>query len=324
MERRTAFVTYSWDSEEHQQWVLNLTNDLRKNGVDATIDLFLTQTGTVNLNQMMITNIRDRDFVIIVLTKGYAERSDNFKGGVGFETILSLPILIENPNKIIFVIKYDGEFKDAFPFHLNGYYAINFSKEIHYDKSFKELIHKIYNKPLYEMEPLGNVPELSPIRGASPPPPKIDISDIEIPNLNTITDKDKDAFIVNSYKKINQVFNELFNSIKLKNPNFDYNSEVLSNTKNTITLYINGKSVTGVKMWINNNWGQKSINLSYGNNGWGYDNDNSYNESINCRIGEDNTLELRMTMNAIGNREASTPTEIVKQVWKNNLSHHFR
>ncbi|WP_099355502.1 toll/interleukin-1 receptor domain-containing protein [Fredinandcohnia onubensis] len=328
MERKTAFVTYSWDSTEHQQWVLNLTNDLRKNGVDATMDLFQTQSGTVNLNQMMITNIRDRDYVIIVLTEGYAERSDNFKGGVGFETLLSLPILLENPDKIILVMKHKVNFNDAFPFHLKGYYAINFSNELNYAKSLKELIHKIFGAPLYEMEPLGEVPDLKPLGSKSPisnSTPTIDFSDIEIPNLKRITDRDKEVFIVDSYNHINRVFEELFNSIKLTNPNFEYTNERITNTQNHFTLYIDGNRVTGVKMWISDSWGQKSINLSYGSIGWGFENDNSYNESIVSEVGQDKTLNLKMTMNVYGNnRDASTPDEIVKEIWKNNLSHHIR
>lgn len=324
MEYKTAFVTYSWDSEEHQQWVLKLTNDLRKNGVDATFDLFQTQAGTVNLNQMMITNIRDRDYVIIVLTEGYAERSNDFKGGVGFETLLAIPILLENPDKLIFVMKHKGNFTDVFPFHLKGFYAINFSDEQSYEKSLKELMHKIYGAPLYEMEPLGEVPELKPVGIAAPNSPSIDFSDISIPNLKRITDKDKEIFILNSYKEINSGFAELFNSIKLKNPNFDYSFEKISNNKHIFTLFVDGNSVTGLKVWVNDSWGQKTINLSYGSRGWSFENDNSYNESIIPEVGQDKKLILKMTMSGFGNSDASTPVEIVKEIWKNTLSHHIR
>ena len=67
---------------------MDLANALRKNGVEANIDRFLTQTSTVNLNTMMITNMKKNDFVIVVLTETFAEKADDFKGGVGFETIL--------------------------------------------------------------------------------------------------------------------------------------------------------------------------------------------------------------------------------------------
>jgi hypothetical protein len=33
-----AFISYSWSSQEHQRWVLDLATQLRENGVDVTID----------------------------------------------------------------------------------------------------------------------------------------------------------------------------------------------------------------------------------------------------------------------------------------------
>jgi hypothetical protein len=33
-----AFISYSWSSQEHQQWVLDLASQLRESGVDVTID----------------------------------------------------------------------------------------------------------------------------------------------------------------------------------------------------------------------------------------------------------------------------------------------
>ncbi|MCG1012151.1 TIR domain-containing protein [Tepidanaerobacter sp. GT38] len=53
----TVFISYSWDSEEHENWVAFLAAKLRENGVDATIDKFETQSKTVNLNRMMIEKI---------------------------------------------------------------------------------------------------------------------------------------------------------------------------------------------------------------------------------------------------------------------------
>jgi len=57
----TVFISYSWDSEEHENWVVFLAAKLRENGVDATIDKFETQSKTVNLNRMMIEKIKNSD-----------------------------------------------------------------------------------------------------------------------------------------------------------------------------------------------------------------------------------------------------------------------
>ena len=43
-----VFVSYSWDSNEHNEWVSKFVSKLRSNGVDAKYDRLLTQRGTTN------------------------------------------------------------------------------------------------------------------------------------------------------------------------------------------------------------------------------------------------------------------------------------
>jgi hypothetical protein len=326
MEQKTAFISYSWDSEGHKQWVMDLTNLLRRNRVDAKIDRFITQSSTTNLNTMMITNIKNNDFIIVVLTEKFAEKADNLQGGVGFENALSLPILLENPDKLIFILRHQGSFRDAFPFHLKGYHVIDFSDNSKFDVSFQELLHRIYGVPLYEMEPLGAVPQLKP-RSSKDSAAASVFSDIEIPNLRNFTDKEKIEFLKNSFVEINRLFEELFKKIKSANPNFDYSVETLSLTKSIYHLFIDGNSRTGFKMWLedgHSSFGHKSINFKYGTTQWEYASDNSYNESISCEVDSNKQLKLKMLMNMFGNKDADTPEQIVKEIWKNNLSHHIR
>mgnify|MGYP001290363638 FL=1 len=106
MEKKpSAFISYSWDSEEHKEWVVGLVNLLRDNGVDASADFFETQRGTTNLYSMMVENIRDKDYIIIVLTPEYAKKADSLQGGVGFETSMLIPLIQENLQKIIPIIR---------------------------------------------------------------------------------------------------------------------------------------------------------------------------------------------------------------------------
>ncbi|WP_353949026.1 SEFIR domain-containing protein [Sporolactobacillus sp. Y61] len=66
LKRKTAFISYSWDSDEHGKWVWEFANDLRsKAGVIADIDKFHAHDETVNLYEMMINGIRDNDYVMI-------------------------------------------------------------------------------------------------------------------------------------------------------------------------------------------------------------------------------------------------------------------
>ena len=43
MKNPTVFISYSWDNPRHKEWVIALANELRRNGIDATLDEFITQ-----------------------------------------------------------------------------------------------------------------------------------------------------------------------------------------------------------------------------------------------------------------------------------------
>ena len=74
----TAFVSYSWDNEEHKQWVLDFATRLRHEGIDAKLDRWDVSLGDP-LPQFMETAVRTNKFVLIVLTPNYAEKSDRRK-----------------------------------------------------------------------------------------------------------------------------------------------------------------------------------------------------------------------------------------------------
>lgn len=164
-----VFISYSWDSESHQTWVVNLANKLRENGIDANVDVFHFQEETTNFNKMMIKNISESDFIIIVLTEEYKRKVDDWKDGVGFENELLLPILkveIER-NKLIFIMRHRGNYKEVFPFHFKDYYAIDFTEESKYSLKFKELLHRLYGEPLFPKTKLGKKPILNLIETES-------------------------------------------------------------------------------------------------------------------------------------------------------------
>jgi hypothetical protein len=319
---KTAFISYSWDSTAHQEWVIKLANKLRREGIEANVDVFLTQSGTVNLNTMMVTNMRNNDFVIIVLTENYAKKADEFQGGVGFETTLSLPVLRKNPDKFIFILRHQGNFEKAFPFHLDGYYAIDFSNDSQFEVKFRELIHRVRGVPLYKIEPVGMPGVLEP-RDLEDTNSPVDFFDIEIPNLNRITDRDIERFMKESFKQIVQLLNTLFKKIQSVNPNFEFDQDEINNYKTIFKLYVDGVCVNGLKIWFGGVFGSNSINILYGSH-IDINNDSSLNESITYEIDRKNRLKLKLSFNMYGSQDAETPEEIVKRIWENHLVHSIK
>ncbi|MGD6779968.1 toll/interleukin-1 receptor domain-containing protein [Sutcliffiella horikoshii] len=324
---KSAFISYSWDSDIHQEWVINLVNNLRREGVAAKLDVFETQTSTVNLNAMMIKNMRENDYIIIVLTEKYAEKADNLQGGVGYETMLSLQSLKSNPNKFIFLLKHSGNFEKAFPFHLNGYYAIDFSNDENYSVKFEELLHRIQEIPLYEMAPIGKPRTLKPKNQKSNEDISkngiYDFSDLNLKTLKRFTDRDIDVFLKSSYKQIIDVFDSLFTQIQTTNNDFEFDKDEISNYKAIFNLYMQGQYVIGIKIWYGGAFGRNTINFFYGRH---IDsNDNSMSEILTNEIDENNQLKLKMTIMHLSRKnDPLTPQDIVKEIWRNNISHYIK
>ncbi|WP_144594143.1 toll/interleukin-1 receptor domain-containing protein [Priestia flexa] len=330
MNRKQVFISYSWDSKEHQEWVLSLANSLREKGLIAETDIFETQSNSVHLNKMMVDKVRDSDFLIIVLTENYAKKADNFEGGVGFESLLTLPLIMENPDKLILTMRHQGDFNKVFPFHFKGHYALDFSADSQFDSKFQELLHRLYKMPLYYVAPIGEVPELTPKIPSRQTQQSLNnvnevtttssmnFADLDLSIPKIITDKDINIFLKQSFKDIVEGFNLLFKHIQSINPQFDFDREDINTYKTVFILYINGQNVSGIKIWYGNSVGGNMINCSYGR--VISSSDNSMNEMITYDIDEKQNLKLKMTMNIFGHNMASTPEEVVKEIWKNNIS----
>ena len=307
----TAFISYSWDSEEHQYWVLSLGNSLRKKGIDAAVDRFETQTKTVNLYTMMVEKIRDNDYVIIVLTPNYAEKANNLDGGVGFETTQLIPLVQNNLEKIIPIVRCSGDASQAIPTYLTGTHYLDFSNPNDFNEVFEELLHRIYRVDLVEKSPLGERPDLQPRRILHKE--QDEMGGFKVPNLRKVTDADKDRFMRSSFHEIKGRLTTILESTKAANDNFDFHQDDITSRKSIFKMYIDGSQKCAIKIWLGNSFGGStdSINLSHGNSV--SDSDNSVNEIIICEVDKDKELKLKMTL--FGNCTAGEPADIVKEIW---------
>ncbi len=319
----TAFISYSWDSQEHKRWVLSLVSRLFENGVETSIDVFETQTETVNLNNMMIKNIREKDYTIIVLTEEYAKRADNLQGGVGFETNMLIPFIMSNLQKIIPIVRTNGDKSKVVPFYLNGVLYIDFSDDRQFEESFKELLHRIYKVDLIEKPKLGARPDLKPQRiEENVNKTSFEIEDNTlIPNFLGVTDIDKNKFMKESYSYIINGLHSLLEKTKGSNSNFDFEFDIITSKKVIARMYLNGTQKYSFKVWLGSGFGarQETINLSYGH--FVSDSDTSMNEIIMCELDKENKLGLKMTMNFSGSRDVLDSKSITAEIWKNIINY---
>ena len=154
IEEIKVFVTYSWDSEEHNEKVIAFTNFLRDNGFHAEVDKMLIQNETAkDFKVMMHKGMTDYQKVVVVLSEGYKKKAEEFRGGVGTEYSLILKDIESNPNKYI-LISFEGHNDNIAPLFFKSREIIDFSKENEAEK--KKLFAKLLDKKLYEFSEVAN------------------------------------------------------------------------------------------------------------------------------------------------------------------------
>lgn len=156
-----VFFSYSWDSVDHKLWVLNLSADLIKNGVDVLVDEWDLRRYKNDLHYFMESGIREADKVVIVCTPTYALKANERRGGVGVEnTIITGEYYDgEKASKYIpIVLNYSKSHAECLPTYLKTKLAIDFNDENDYSDNLDDLIRRILDVPKYRKPSLGKLP----------------------------------------------------------------------------------------------------------------------------------------------------------------------
>jgi hypothetical protein len=134
-----AFISYSWDDDAHREWVRGLAERLRADGVDVTLDQWAAVPGD-QLPAFMETAIRENEFVVVICTPRYKQRSDNREGGVGYEgDIMSAEVLNQGNHRKFIPVLRQGAWPDASPSWLAGRYYINLTGSPYSERDYEDL-----------------------------------------------------------------------------------------------------------------------------------------------------------------------------------------
>jgi formylglycine-generating enzyme required for sulfatase activity len=160
MEAPRCFISYSWDSEPHREWVRKLATELRSCGVDAVLDQFHCAPGT-DLTMFMERSVRESSFVLLVCTPNFAQKADAGVGGVGYEkAIVTGQIFAGEAQETKFVpLLREGEAKESLPSYLKSRLFIDFREDDFFENRLEELLRHFYSEPLYPPPPLGTKPD---------------------------------------------------------------------------------------------------------------------------------------------------------------------
>ena len=138
-----AFVSYSWDDEPHKAWVLGLAANLRKDGVETILDQWHAVPGD-QLTEFMEREIRENDYVLIVCTPSYRLKSDERRGGVGYEgNIMTAEVLTKGNHRKFIPVLARGTWKEAAPSWLRGKYHVDLSSPEEHERNYPDLVSTI-------------------------------------------------------------------------------------------------------------------------------------------------------------------------------------
>ena len=156
--RPVVFISYSWDSDSHKEWVARLADDLTKSGIYVLLDQYL-EDGTM-LPAFMDLGIERADKVIIVGTEYYKQKSCYPDTGAAFEGCIIRNQIFQNlgTKKFITCLR-SGNFTNSFPLILGGCKGHDFRNEDNYVVELDNLCREIWHKPKYQRPSLGDIPD---------------------------------------------------------------------------------------------------------------------------------------------------------------------
>jgi hypothetical protein len=156
------FVSYSWSTPDHEQWVVDLASELIQSGVEVILDKWDLREGhdSVAFMESMVTDPSITK-VVIVSDKTYAGKADGRTGGVGTETQIISKEVYERTQQdkfVAVVAERSPEGKPYLPTYYKSRIYIDLSESEGYAENFEKLLRWIFDKPIYIRPELGKPP----------------------------------------------------------------------------------------------------------------------------------------------------------------------
>ena len=170
-----VFISYSHDSPEHKEWVLQLAIALRAHGIDVTLDQWDLVAGQ-DMAAFMATGIRTADRVVLICSEKYVTKAEGGTGGVGYERLIVTGEVIGAIDTIKFIpVIRNNPGTRKVPDFLGPRKYVDFTEDGQYAEKLEELAREIQGAPATVKPKLGENPfkgeviaPAEPVRAASP------------------------------------------------------------------------------------------------------------------------------------------------------------
>ena len=154
-------------------WVKSLATQLRMDGIDVILDQWEASLGD-QLSSFMEGSIRDSDFVVVVCTPTYKDKSDQGMGGVGYEGSIMTGELVTGASRRKFIPALRlGTWAKAAPSWLLGSFYVDLTGDPFKLNAYKELLDTVLDQR--EKAPPVGTPLPDPL------PPRV----VELPEQGT-------------------------------------------------------------------------------------------------------------------------------------------
>jgi hypothetical protein len=142
----SVFISYAWESEELKRWVLDFAKHLRSKGVNVILDQWHLGLGD-NRFQFMEQSVTRGEFVLVICTPTYAERSEERSGGVGYESNIITSRIAEKAGKQKFIpVLRSGDWRTAVPAWLKFAVGCDLSGDPYRQDEFQQLLKTLHRK----------------------------------------------------------------------------------------------------------------------------------------------------------------------------------
>lgn len=159
---KKVFISYSWSSSDHEEWVVQLAERLVDDGIDVVLDKWELKEGDDKYVFMeSMVNSKEIDKVLIILDQSYSDKANDRKGGVGTETLIISPKVygqVKQQKFIPIVRGLDENSRAYIPTYLQGRIYIDLSERINFEVEYEKLLRAILQRPSYRKPKLGTPP----------------------------------------------------------------------------------------------------------------------------------------------------------------------
>jgi hypothetical protein len=158
-----VFISYSWDSDTHKDWVREFAVAIAAHGIDIILDQYDLRIGEDRF-QFMETSVREADVVLCVCTPNYVAKANSRSSGVGLETSLITPQFHQRvglSKQFIPIIRSSVAGQPATPDYLASLLFIDFCNDNEFANQLEALIRHLHQQPKFKKPMVGPKPSFS-------------------------------------------------------------------------------------------------------------------------------------------------------------------